>query len=164
MTLWTQSGVPHRGWQCVDVIDLRPTGQSVEDTMYAACEMCGNEPIRFVHIMQHEAYEEQLEVGCICAEKMSDDYVGPRQRETALKNKAARKAKWLSRKWRRSSRGNDFLNVEGFNLVVFPNKFKPGKWGYGIDGDFSRKVFDSKEEAKLALFEQFWELTQTSDC
>lgn len=160
MSLWSQSGVPHRGWQCIDVIDLRPHGQRAEDTVYAACEMCGNEPIRFVHVMRHDDYAGQLEVGCVCAEKMSDDYIGPRRREAELRNKAARKSKWLSRKWRTSAKGNHFLNVDGCNLVVFPNKFRPGKWGYGIDGEFSRDAFDFQEEAKLALFEEFRELTQ----
>ncbi len=158
-SLWNQPGVPQRGWKNVDVFDLRANGEPGDETVYATCQMCGNERIRFVHVMRHVEYG-QLEVGCICAEKMSEDYVGPRQRESGLRNKAAREAKWLTRKWRRSSKGNQFLNIDGMNLVIFPNRFKPGRWNFGIDGEFSRESYATPEEAKLALFEEFWDRTQ----
>lgn len=47
---WDQRGVPHKGWHCVDVVDLRADGESADDTDYATCQMCGNEKIRYVHI------------------------------------------------------------------------------------------------------------------
>lgn len=50
---WSSAGIPHKGWTCVDVIDLRANGEQPEDTDYATCQMCGNEKIRFVHVMQH---------------------------------------------------------------------------------------------------------------
>ncbi|MEX2212804.1 MAG: hypothetical protein WD768_01665 [Phycisphaeraceae bacterium] len=155
--LWDKPGVPHKGWTCIDVIDRRADGLPVEESDYATCEMCGHEQIRFVHIMEHDEYG-QLEVGCVCAQKMSNDYVNPRHRETKLKNRAARKTKWLKRKWRTSAKGNSFVNAEGHNLVVFPAKFKPGRWSFGIDGDFSRATFATESEAKLAMFDEFWQL------
>ena len=72
---WDQPGVPHKGWHCVDVVDLRADGESADETDYATCQMCGNEKIRYVHIMEHPDLDENFEVGCVCAEKMSDDYV-----------------------------------------------------------------------------------------
>jgi len=154
MKLWDRPGVPHKGWRCEDVDDVRGNGSSPNEADYEVCQMCGNERIRYVHVMSHPGFPERLNVGCICAEKMSGDYIGPKRRETKLRNLASRRKNWLTRKWRVSSKGNDFLNVDGKNVVVFPKKFKPGKWGYGIDGEFSREVFDTKEEAKLAAFDR----------
>ncbi|MBD2180042.1 hypothetical protein H6S82_12640 [Planktothrix sp. FACHB-1355] len=158
--LWSQPEIPHKGWRCITVIDVREDGSSPEETDYATCEMCGNERIRFVHILEHDDFDGQLEVGCVCAEKLSDDYINPRLQENKLKNKAARKAKWLTRKWRISDKGNHFLNIDGYNLGVFPNKFNPGHWKYRIGSKFSKSSFLSIKEAKLALFDEFWQLTQ----
>ena len=66
VNLWDQPDVPHKGWIFLDVIDT--------ETAEATCEMCGNERIRYVHMMAHADYPERLSVGCVCAEKMSDDY------------------------------------------------------------------------------------------
>lgn len=110
---WDQPGVPHKGWHCVDVVDLRADGGPADETDYATCQMCGNEKIRYVHIMEHPDLDENFEVGCVCAEKMSDDYEGPKRRETKLRNRAVRRTRWLQRKWRVSAKGNSFLNLEG---------------------------------------------------
>ena len=100
---WDQSGVPHKGWDCVDVVDLRADGGPADETDYATCQMCGNEKIRYVHVMAHPDLAENLEVGCVCAEKMSNDYEGPRRREAKLRNRAVRRTRWLQRKWRVSA-------------------------------------------------------------
>ena len=73
---WDQPGVPHKGWHCVDVVDLRADGESADETDYATCQMCGNEKIRYVHIMEHPELDENFDVGCVCAEKMSGDTRG----------------------------------------------------------------------------------------
>ncbi len=153
--LWTEPGVPHKGWHFVDVIDLRPDDTPVEETEYATCDMCGNERIRFVHIMEHDNYQT-LHVGCVCAEKMSNDYSGPREREQQVRSRSIRRQKWLTRKWRTSYSGNSFLNVDEHNFVVFANKLRPGKWSYSIDGVFSKASYNSQSEAKLALFDEHW--------
>jgi hypothetical protein len=158
---WDQPGIPHKGWKCVDVVDLRGGGESADETDYATCEMCGNEKIRYVHVMEHADLENHFNVGCVCAEKMSDDYAGPRVRETRLRNRAARRTRWLQRKWRVSAKGNSFLNVEGRNLGVYPTKTK--RWGYRIDSQFGPRTYATKDEAKLALFDDFWNQTQNND-
>lgn len=159
MKLWDTPGVPHKGWECDTVYDIREDGSSPDETDYEVCQMCGNERIRFVHVMSHTQYPDELNVGCVCAEKMSNDYVGPKNKEKTLRNKASRRGKWLTRKWRFSSKGNDFLNIDGRNIVVYPNKFNPGKWGYGIDGIFSKETFETKDKAKIAAFNKYWDLT-----
>ncbi|WP_047835787.1 MULTISPECIES: hypothetical protein [unclassified Cupriavidus] len=158
---WDQPGVPHKGWHCVDVVDLRADGEPADDTDYATCQMCGNEKIRYVHIMEHPDVEEALDVGCVCAEKMSDDYDGPKRREARLRNRASRRTRWLHRKWRVSAKGNSFLNVDGRNLVVYPTK--TGRWGYKIGDRFGPKTYPTVREAKLALFDDFWAATQDND-
>lgn len=115
--------------------------------------MCGQEKIRFVHIMEHSTYPDILRVGCICAEKMSNDYIHPKQREKKLKNRALRRKKWLTRKWRISSKGNDYLNIRGYNIGTY--KRKNGKWSWWINKIFSRRSYKTKNEARLALFDCF---------
>lgn len=163
MNLWDQPGIPHKGWQCVDVIDIfkddvynvaLPDFTSV-DRNYETCQMCGRENIRYVHVMEHNEYDSQLRVGCVCAQKMSGDYVGPRDREQKLKNRAARRSKWFKRSWRVSTKGNHFLNIDGHNVSVFPDKYRKDKWGFCINNQFSKERYNSRDQAKMALFEAY---------
>ena len=50
--------------------------------------MCGKEKIRFVHILEHNEVIEEFRVGCVCSEKMTDDYTNPMQLENDVRNKA----------------------------------------------------------------------------
>lgn len=148
MNLWNQEGIPHKGWNHVNVIDM---GEAIEK-----CQMCGKEDIRYVHIMEHADYVEDLRVGCVCAEKMSNDYDRPREKEQKLRNRAARRTKWLTRTWRVSAKGNPFLNIESYNITVFPTKY--GKWGYKIGDKFGKEYYKTQDGAKLASFEHINDL------
>jgi hypothetical protein len=147
---WSTPGVPHRGWTCVDVEDLgAPDG---------ICQMCETQEIRFVHYMMHPDCQDVLGCGCICAGKMEEDYEGARQRETSLKNAAQRRKRWLSRAgWRTSAKGNDFINADGFNIVIFEKG--SGTWCARIqrpltgETHFSHKLYETPERAKLAAFD-----------
>lgn len=151
MSRWDQPGVPHKGWICVNVIDLKE--ESAGNLDYESCSMCGRENIRYVHIMTHSDFKGEMRAGCICAGKMTGDYAGAKSREKVLRNKAARKAKWLTRKWRTSANGNRFINIEGENIGVYK---KNNRWYARIGANFYKKSFKSEEEAKLYLFENFW--------
>ena len=111
--------------------------------------------------MEHPDGAEALDVGCVCAEKMSDDYDGPKRREARLRNRASRRTRWLHRKWRVSAKGNSFLNVDGRNLVVYPTKTR--RWCYKIGDRFGAKTYPTAREAKLALFDDFRVGTQDND-
>lgn len=37
--------------------------------------------------MEHPELDENFDVGCVCAEKMSGDYEGPKRREAKLRNR-----------------------------------------------------------------------------
>lgn len=56
---WSQPGVPHKGWTCLDIEDLGEPS--------ATCEMCEAQEIRYVHHMEHPNYSGSLGCGCVCA-------------------------------------------------------------------------------------------------
>ncbi|WP_082782262.1 hypothetical protein [Acetobacter senegalensis] len=149
---WSQAGVPKKGWSCVGVDDLEEPQQ--------LCQMCESIEIRYVHIMEHPDYVDQLQVGCVCAEHMEEDYKRPREREQRLKKAAKRRTSWANRTWRVSRMGNPYLNVEGFNLVIYARQ---DKWSVNIKNRASgitksgRKLYSSVSEAKIgALNALLW--------
>jgi hypothetical protein len=75
---WRERGVPHKGWQCIDVYEL---DRGEEQT----CEMCETASIHTVHVMRHPNYEGELEVGKICAGHMQQDLARAREREDEFK-------------------------------------------------------------------------------
>jgi hypothetical protein len=145
--LWNQPGIPHKGWYCVGVEDLEEAS--------ATCEMCGKERIRYVHGMEHpEGFN--LDVGCICAGKMTGDYEGARLREYQLRKKARRLETWRDRQWSRSAAGNVFIKTEG--LVVVVHRFGEG-WRVRVKDAASKKakagnkLFPTIDAAKLAALD-----------
>jgi len=151
VNLWKQSGIPHRGWSLLDVIDVREGGQREDETDYETCMMCGNEKIRYVHIVEHAEIDEEFRVGCMCAEKMTNDYVNPAKREKDLRNKASRRKNWSRKNWQLSKKGNLYLKIEGHLLVIFTDK-KTGKFKVMIDETTGVKSFDTIDQAKTAAF------------
>jgi hypothetical protein len=145
---WRQRGVPHKGWQCVEIEDL-------EEPCHV-CEMCEVQIVRYVHTMVHPDYET-LEVGCICAGYMEQDLIGARQREAHFKQRLSRRMNWLRRTWRISHSGNEFINTQdGFNVVVFQNgetwgaRFLDKQTGYVR---FAQRAYANADAAKLATFD-----------
>ena len=66
-------GIPHKGWRRVDEYDLRENGLPPDETDYATCEACGNHPVRYVSVLEHDEYPSQIKVGCVCAKKLTED-------------------------------------------------------------------------------------------
>ena len=120
---WCPPGFPHKGWTCTDIEDL---GESA-----ATCEMCETQEIRYVHHMEHPDYSGSLACGCVCAGRMEENYEGARRREGVFRSAAGRWRKWLSRKWQTSGKGNPYLNVDGYNVVVFSARQR----GLGLSGE-----------------------------
>lgn len=148
---WKQQGIPHKGWTLVNVIDVREDGQPEWETEYESCMMCGNEKIRYVHVVEHAEISEEFRVGCNCAEKMTNDYINPERRERELRNRANRRINWTKKDWKRSKNGNHFLNIEEHHLLIYRDK-KTNKYKVKIGGTFGRKIFESLEKAKIAVF------------
>jgi hypothetical protein len=59
----SHSDVPRTGWSPVCVIDLGETDHT--------CQMCGQTDNRYVHVMRHPTVGDQVQVGRICASKMT---------------------------------------------------------------------------------------------
>lgn len=147
---WREEGVPHKGWQCVDMEDLG------DDR--TVCEMCEVAEIRFVHVMEHPDHPA-LSVGCVCAEHMEQDYVGPRLREQSFRNRVSRRARWLQRQWYRTDLDGDvqYLNTDHFHIAIWRN----GSLGWAgriTDNatDWSvkaKRIYPSADAAKLAAFD-----------
>jgi hypothetical protein len=151
---WIEPGVPHRGWTCATVEDLRFDDPDCE---LAICEMCQVREIRYVHRMTHPDYPDELGVGIICAGHLEQDYAAAVERERLVRNASAQRARWLSREWRCSSRGNEYLKTrDGFHVVVFR---KCHGWSGCVEyletgvKVFARRAYPTSERAKLAAFD-----------
>jgi hypothetical protein len=141
------AGRPKVGWSC--------TG--IEDAGEAAfiCEYCGTH-IRFIHEMSHPDYPDALRCGVVCAGRMQGHPAAAHAREALFKSSLPRRARWLSRKWRRSRAGNEFLNTGGFNVVVYPVAGGYGARVLNRWTDWERRaprVYPTEREARLAAFD-----------
>ena len=55
--------VPREDWRCMEVADIREKHGAPPEIL---CEMCGTSRIRFVHVMDHDNYDETLGVCAGC--------------------------------------------------------------------------------------------------
>jgi hypothetical protein len=137
--------VPHKGWVCIDVEDMGEPD--------AVCEMCETQEIRYVHTMEHPDYPDILGCGCVCAGHMEENPIGARTRENRLKARERRKQALTRRHWRMSASGNEFLNTDGYNIVVYQNG---AVWGARVENRatgfcrFSKLPYQTADKAKLA--------------
>ncbi|MEI8390239.1 MAG: hypothetical protein WCG23_10200 [bacterium] len=150
--LWDQKGIPHNGWKFLDMEDLE------DDRIF--CQMCRGVKIRYAHSLRHPNYPETLVVGCECAAKMESDYTLAKSREKKFINILKRKKKWLSRNWRHSSNGNDYINTDGFNIVIFQ---KGSHWTGRLKNKdteciYSLNYYNTQDDAKRAAFDRLIEL------
>jgi hypothetical protein len=143
MELWKTEGVPHKGWECVTVDDLGYGN-------YETCNMCGNEQVRFIHVMKHAEYYTTVNAGCVCAGKMSEDYAAARERDREAKKRAGRKDYWLKRKWITSLDGSEHIRYKRQIVGIFIDGVN---WRPMIGAKKSVKVFSRPEDAKMHLFD-----------
>jgi hypothetical protein len=156
--LWRTEGFPHRGWQCLDVVDLNPDNAPHYEVDYGTCDVCGHYPIRFVHVLLHDEWSGQIEAGCVCAEKLTGDYISHKDHERDLRRRAAARANWLKRRWRISAKGNKWLNVDGHHVTVFLSRHDPG-YRASVDGAFSPASYPTEQAAMMAAFDYVQSLT-----
>jgi hypothetical protein len=156
---WSKSGVPHKGWSCIQDADL---GAGTTQT----CEMCESTQIRYTHTMNHPDYKGPLVVGVVCAGHMQQDLEGARARERRLKNRVARRERWPHTKWKVSRNGNEYRNHAGYSCLV---KHWPQGWQLMIrplpEGEWisGRRRFATAEEAKLAAFDYIVKHPRSTD-
>lgn len=152
---WIDNVTPKRGWKCVGAEDLG-AGNSLQ------CEMCEREQPRYIHYMEHGT-SPQLKVGCHCAAYMEgrlDDASYLQGRLTAAKNRQNRLVRrenfptLQKPKWKTSKSGNPYINYLNNNIVIFPNKKRPGKYSASINRAIIPGSYGSVLEAKLAAFDR----------
>lgn len=147
--------VPRDGWRCMEVADLWEKHTGRDDV---TCEMCGTARIRFVHILEHDNFDEILGVCVDCSQRMTGDTVNPRKVEAEVRRKSEARDRWLAGHWYLSARDNLVINVSGVNMGVFPVKFQNGMWSCRIGEKFFKGMYPSAEQAKYALFDELWKL------
>lgn len=145
---WSQKGFPHSGWRCVDIEDYSDLGPT--------CEMCESQKIRYIHYMQHRNVARLLACGCVCAGNMEGDLAAARERDALMIARAAKRKRWLGRKWKESKKGNDYIKADDYIVTVF---YRDGHWNGHVraeGGDFqkfSRRSYGTSDDAKLAAFD-----------
>lgn len=158
MARWEREGIPQKGWKEIGVEDLRESLEYGNPVEYKQCEMCGQEKIRYVHILQHPNFSGELRVGCICAEHMTDDYINPQKKERELKNRLNRKKNFMRKEWQERSEGKYLLRYKGEIIMIMKSKFGPG-WGVLYGGQqvfqYNNRKIDDFYTAKLIAFDLF---------
>lgn len=149
--LWKQGGIPHKGWELDAVYDVREDGQPIDETEYETCMMCNNERVRYVHVVSHKEIDGVFKVGCICAEKMTNDRINPKRLEKELKKRALKRTSWVKKKWKITGSGNQTLIFEGRRLLIFRN-VQNTKYKCKVAGIWGKNTFDTIEQAKNAIF------------
>ena len=123
-------GAPLSGWHCQEAYDVR------EDDMEAplhTCELCGCRKVRFVHVMRHPDYFEDVAVGCICAGVMEGDILAARERERLMRNRSKRKRSFPGRKWEQTSHGWR-LTYHGEQILIGRSRRNPKHLGVKCRG------------------------------
>lgn len=129
---------PLSGWECDRVIDM---AEGSDCTQLQTCELCDCSKVRYVHVMQHQNYFEDISVGCICAGIMEGDILAAKDRERKMKNRAKRKANYLKRNWNKTPNGTQTLRYKNHWLAIEPDRFNQTRYQVICDG----KVIGSHE-------------------
>jgi len=53
---------------------------------------------------------------------MTNDYTNPMQLENDLRNKVLRRTDWINKEWKFSKKGNQYLNKDGHNFLIYRDK------------------------------------------
>lgn len=162
MARWDRPGIPHKGWNYVGIEDLGENAIYGEEIPYEQCEMCGNEKIRYVHILSHPEFCGEIRVGCRCAEKMTENYSDPERNERELRNRTNRRKNFLRQEWRRTEKGFT-LRYKGENITIVMSRY--ATWGVVFHSewrwDYHGKKMNDFETAKLVAFDLFDELHES---
>ncbi|MDD4297288.1 MAG: hypothetical protein PHC69_10090 [Ruminiclostridium sp.] len=125
---------PLSGWECIYMYDVVEDSYESEDTILFTCELCDCSQVRYVHVMHHKKYFEDISVGCICAGIMEGNILAAKKREREMKNRAKRKANYLKREWQWSFNGNRTIIYKNRRLTIISSKFNKGGFGIICDG------------------------------
>lgn len=154
-TLADQAGFPHRGWTLIKEID---TGLSRRifrrhGPQYERCEYCGNPRVRYLFILRHPHWSEEISVGGNCASHLTEQPdLKTRGQDNAKKR--SRLENFLNAKgWKRSSKGNLYIKYRNHHIVIFQDQRSTDKYKIKIDDEFGFMNYPSIEQAKHRAFE-----------
>lgn len=92
-------GAPLEDWRCVDLIDMCEGDDEDAPPAFAKCDLCDCHKVRYVHVMDHPLYFEEVRVGCVCAGIMEGDVLAAKERERLMKNRSQRRKNYLKKQW-----------------------------------------------------------------
>jgi hypothetical protein len=113
--------------------------------------------------MRHPESDETLACGCVCAGNMEHDLGAARQRDESMRSRAAKRTRWLTRRWTISARGNEWLEADGFRVTIFErdHRWAAAVVAVGVSSQhFSRRTYPTENQAKLAAFDLITRLLQ----
>ena len=153
-----KNGIPETGWTCIDIYDLKDRENTYNQGQTMKCEKCKNENLRYVHVMQHPDYPRNLHVGRICAEKMSNDSVGPMEKEATLRSRAKRRQAFCNGDWNFNPDKQTYSRKYKSQYITL-KKYKNGSWCIIFKNNFydyhEGYRIRTLEEAKSAAFDIF---------
>jgi hypothetical protein len=123
-------GAPLSGWTCKEIYDIRDDDR---DAPLHVCELCGCTKVRYVHVMTHPDYFEDVSVGCICAGIMEGDILAAKNRERLMRNRSKRKRSFPRRKWTRTANGWS-LTYHGDQILIGHSRHNPERLGVKYNG------------------------------
>lgn len=148
-------GFPSRGWREDLVEDL---GKDPAD--HVLCEYCGQEYVRYLHrlLPPQDTRWLAVEVGCVCAGKLTGRPEKAAQMDRAARNISARRANWCGLKgWRIGRKGGLVLKKDGRIFALNSSKYGSFAGSWTGRGDEVWKRADGwhrdLDAAKLALFD-----------
>jgi hypothetical protein len=149
---------PRSGWTCREVLDA----QAIDPTGTFRCGFCATS-IRWIHVLEHDDYDREVQSGCCCAARLCFEYDAVAA-EREAKNRMDRRARFMDLKrwkrsrpnpenvWRSVQTPNDgrvrvtvFLKAEGYAVCIARK----------TDGDryFHPDKYASQSEAMSIAFE-----------
>ena|SRR3990167_3047075 len=141
--LWS-SDLPRKGWVLQGADDL--------GELRGSCDWCGTQ-IRYVHFINHKDNDLSFGVGCICAERLTEDYVNPKLREKNFKKQVSCLKSWMkSPRWKVSKKGGIFRRDK--SLFIYLRPIEKG-FKIRIGNIWGRKIYSSREAAIRAVFDGF---------
>lgn len=135
---WSEPGLPHAGWQYVDIYSLKRDERQL-------CDMCQTMKIRHVHVMEHPDIDELIEAGAVCASRMAQEHVdAAKARERRLKAGA-------SKRWKVAKNGSPYLKIwRGDGALAFVNRHG-SRWSVTIKRGSSPPVFRTNARFRSEL-------------
>jgi len=149
---------PKSGWQFVRLFDACSFDPAAPE--YRCEAPSCNRKLRWVHVLEHPDWDEQINVGCCCAAKLSSTYDAA---GVELKAKKAHDA--LTRflnpdRWRESAKGNQTREVRGTRVTIY---LATCGYNYVFDGKHGHGRYSSEAEAMTAAFHKLKETRSEGD-